>query len=84
MQQVVPDLTSPRVYLSPGGAGAHLSGLNKLFLGYSILDETVLGPTDYANIMQNEYAKFMQEDYARFMQGDYAKFMQDDYAKFMQ
>ena len=45
MQQAVPDLTSPRVYLSPGGAGAHLSGLNKLFFGYSILDESVLGPS---------------------------------------
>ena len=44
MQQAVPDLTSPRVYLSPGGAGAHLSGLNKLFFGYSILGESVLGP----------------------------------------
>ncbi len=43
MQQAVPDLTSPRVYLSPGGTGAHLSGLNKLFFGYSILDESVLG-----------------------------------------
>jgi hypothetical protein len=42
----VPYLTSPRVYLSPGleGAGAHLSGLNKLFFGYSILYESVLGP----------------------------------------
>ena len=44
MQQAVPDLTSPRICLSPGGAGAHLSGLNKLFFGYSILDESVLGP----------------------------------------
>ena len=44
MQQAVPDLTSPRVCLSPGGAGAHLSGLNKLIFGYSILDESVLGP----------------------------------------
>ena len=44
MQQAVPDLTSPRVYLSPGGAGAHLSGLNKVFFGYSILGESVLGP----------------------------------------
>jgi hypothetical protein len=42
MQQAVPDLTSPRVCLSPGGA--HLSGLNKLFFGYSILGESVLGP----------------------------------------
>ncbi len=25
-------------------AGAHLSGLNKLFFGYSILGESVLGP----------------------------------------
>ena len=44
MQQAVPDLTSPRVYLSPGGAGAHLSGLNKLFFGYSFSGESVLGP----------------------------------------
>jgi hypothetical protein len=44
MQQAVPDLTSPRVCLSPGGAGARLSGLNKLIFGYSILDESVLGP----------------------------------------
>ena len=44
MQQAVPDLTSPCVYQSPGGAGAHLSGLNKLFFGYSILGESVLGP----------------------------------------
>ncbi len=43
MQQTVPDLTSIRVYQSPGGAGAHLSGLNKLFFGYSILGESVLG-----------------------------------------
>ncbi len=46
MQQAVPDLTSPRVYLSvlsPGGAGARLSGLNKLFFEYSILGESVLG-----------------------------------------
>jgi hypothetical protein len=43
MQLAVPDLTSPRVYLSPGGAGAHLSGLNKLFFGYLILGESVLG-----------------------------------------
>jgi hypothetical protein len=42
MEQAVPDLTSPRVYQSPGGAGAHLSGLNKLFLGYSILSKSVL------------------------------------------
>jgi hypothetical protein len=33
MEQAVPDLTSPRVYQSPGGAGAHLSGLNKLLSG---------------------------------------------------
>ncbi len=44
MQQAVPDLTSPRVLQSPGGAGAHLSGLNNLFFGYSILGESVLGP----------------------------------------
>jgi hypothetical protein len=46
MEQAVPDLTSPRACLSPGGAGAHLSlsGLNKLFFGYTILDESVLGP----------------------------------------
>ncbi len=44
LQQPVPDLTSPRVYLSPGGEGGHLSGLNKLFSGYSILGESVLGP----------------------------------------
>ena len=41
MEQAVPDLTSPRVYLSPGTAGAQLSGLNKQFLGYSILSESV-------------------------------------------
>ena len=35
MEQAVPDLASPRVYRSPGAAGAHLSGPNKLFLGYS-------------------------------------------------
>ena len=44
MQQAVPDRTSPRVYLSPGGAGARLSGPNKLFFGYSILGESVFGP----------------------------------------
>ncbi len=33
MEQAVPDPTSPRVYQSPRGAGAHFSGLNKLFLG---------------------------------------------------
>ena len=37
MEQAVPDPTSPRVYQSPGGAGAHFLGLNKLFFGYSIL-----------------------------------------------
>ncbi len=42
MEQAVPDPTSPRVYQSPGGAGAHFSGLNKLFFGYSILRESVL------------------------------------------
>jgi hypothetical protein len=31
------------VYQSLGGAGAHLSGLNKLFFGFSILGESVLG-----------------------------------------
>jgi hypothetical protein len=44
MQQAVPDLAPPRVYPSPGGTGAHLSGLNKLFFGYSILGKSVLGP----------------------------------------
>ncbi len=44
MEQAVPDLTSPRVYQSPGGAGAHLSGLYKLFLGYSILSKSVFWP----------------------------------------
>jgi hypothetical protein len=44
MEQAMPDLTSPRKYQSPGGTGAHLSGLNKLFFGYSILGESVLGP----------------------------------------
>jgi hypothetical protein len=44
MQQAVPDLTSRRVYQSPGGAGAHLSGLYKLFLGYSIPSKSVLWP----------------------------------------
>ena len=34
MEQAVPDLASPRVYQSHGAAGAHLSGPNKLFLGY--------------------------------------------------
>jgi hypothetical protein len=29
MEQAVPDLTSPRVYKSPGGAGANLSGLKQ-------------------------------------------------------
>jgi hypothetical protein len=39
MEKAVSDLISPRfqVHQSPGKAGAHLPGLNKLFLGYSIL-----------------------------------------------
>ncbi len=43
-EQAVPDLTSPCVYQSPGGAGGHLSGLNKLLLGYSILSKSVFWP----------------------------------------
>ena len=31
MEMAVSNLTSPRVYLIPGGPGTHLSGLNKLF-----------------------------------------------------
>jgi hypothetical protein len=42
MEQAVPDLTSPRVYQSPGGAWAHLSGLNQLFLGYPILSKIIV------------------------------------------
>ncbi len=44
MEQAEPDLTSPRVYQSPGRAGAHLSGLNQLFWGYLILCESVFWP----------------------------------------
>jgi hypothetical protein len=40
LEQAVPDLTSRRVYQSDGGAGAHLSGLNTLLLGYSILSKS--------------------------------------------
>ena len=43
-EQAVPDPTSPRVYHFSRGAGAHLSGLNKLFFGYLILSESVFGP----------------------------------------
>jgi hypothetical protein len=37
--QALPDLTSPRVYQLPKGAGARLAGLNKLFFGDLILGE---------------------------------------------
>ncbi len=43
MEQAVPDPTSPRVYQSPGGAGAHFSGLNKLF--FLVLDFEGIGVT---------------------------------------
>ena len=40
----VPSLASPRVYLSPRGAGARLPGPDKMFFGDLILQISVLGP----------------------------------------
>ena len=44
MGQAVPSLTSPRVYKSPRGAGAHLAGLDKQFFWYLILQKSGLRP----------------------------------------
>jgi hypothetical protein len=41
MEQAFPNLTSPRVFQSPKGAGACLAGLNKLLFGDPILGELV-------------------------------------------
>ena len=43
MEMAVSNLTSPSVYLIPGGPGTHLSGLNKLF--YNCLNFRFFRPT---------------------------------------
>ena len=44
MEQAVPNLTAPRVYQSPGGAGARWAGPDELFLGYRFLRKSVFAP----------------------------------------
>ena len=44
MEQAVHNLTAPRVYLSPGGAGARCAGPDELFLGYRFLRKSVFAP----------------------------------------
>ena len=44
MEQAVPNLTAPRVYQSPGGAGARWAGPDELFLGYRFLRKSVFVP----------------------------------------
>jgi hypothetical protein len=44
MEQAVPNLTTPRVYQSPGGAGARWAGLQELIFGYRLLRKSVFVP----------------------------------------
>ena len=44
MEQAVPNLTAPRVYQSPGGAGARWAGLDELFFGFRFLRKSVFAP----------------------------------------
>ena len=44
MEQAMPNLAAPRVYQSPGGAGARWAGLDELFFGYRFLRKSVFVP----------------------------------------
>ncbi len=44
MEQAVPNLTAPRVYQSPEGAGARLTGPQELFFRYRFLRKLVFVP----------------------------------------
>ncbi len=44
MEQAVPNLTAPRVYKSPGGAGARWAGPQELIFGYRFSRKSVFVP----------------------------------------
>ena len=44
MEQAVPNLTTPRVYKSPGGSGARWAGPQELIFGYRFLRNLVFVP----------------------------------------